>query len=384
MDREQYFDQTQSQSPARQDELSVNDRRIGDTDSHYWSRSPKSKDEWKGSDGSESGDSSSRHNSVAVADHIHVKNTLVFTAKKRKSTFSLAVASFSILGLYLYSSSLSTIKMALEQGDRLAAFSAKMQHQVRSTERNVRRLERELAALDAMEQKEEDLEEEKKILDQAALFTNPQLIEEVRAIQQKLKLSAKLVEKLKEQVSEMNKRDIIEKYGPGPHHVEIELVFPGSHLSGPTKFVVEMAPIDLMPHSVHTFMEMASLGLLDGCSVILNALHVIKAAPLPFDGSGGQKKKQDFEESGLESVAFREYSSDYPHIPYTMGFAADGTPSFYINTEDNTEIHFGDPCFGKISSGMETVKRLEASPTRNGIFFETRIGIKSAVILKEQ
>lgn len=270
--------------------------------------------------------------------------------------------------------------MALEQGDRLFAFSAKMRHQLKNAEREVRRLRRELAALDAMEQKEEDLEEEKKVLDRAAFFTNPKMIEEVSAIQQKLKISAERSQKLKEQVREMSRRDAIEKYGPGPHRVEMELVFPG-HLSGPTKFIVELAPLDVMPHSVYTFLEMASLGLLNGCSFILNALHVIKAAPLPFDGSPAQDKKQAFEDSGLESVAFREYSSDYPHKPYTVGFAADGTPSFYINTEDNTEIHVGDPCFGKVVSGMQTVKRLEASPTRNGIFFETRIGIKSAVIL---
>lgn len=310
------------------------------------------------------------------------RNTLVFTAKKRKSTFSFAVMAFSVVGFYFYSSAHSTLKMALEEGDRLVAFSVKLQQQMKHAERDVRLLERELAALDAMEQKKEDMEQEQKILDQAAMFTNPQMVEEVSAIQRKLKLAANRAQKLKQQVGEMSKRDAIEKYGLGPHRVEIELVFPG-HLAGPTKFVIEMAPLETMPHSVYTFLEMTSLGLLDGCSFILNALHVIKAAPLPFNGALSPNKAQEFVDKGLESVAFREYSQDYPHKPYTVGFAADGTPSFYINTEDNTEIHVGDPCFGKIVSGLETVKRLENSPTRNGIWFENRIGIKSAVIVQK-
>jgi len=352
--------------------------------SNFWSPGSRSGSKYSGDSGSLPSwtpASAANPQSGIPEDLGQVRSSLVFTAKKRKSTFSFAVVAFSLLGLCLYSSSRSTLKMALEEGDRLVAFSARLQHQLQSAERDVRLLERELAALDAIEQKQEDIAEEQKIMDQAALFTNPKMVEEVSAIQRKLKLSANRAQKLKEQVSEISKRDAIEKYGPGPYRVEMELVFPG-HLAGPTKFVIELASLDIMPHSVYTFLEMTSAGLLNGCSFILNALHVIKAAPLPYDGSPAQDKAQQFTDNGLESVAFREYSPEYPHKPYTVGFAADGTPSFYINTEDNTEIHVGDPCFGTVVSGMETVKRLEASPTRNGIWFESRIGIKSAVLLK--
>ena len=126
---------------------------------------------------------------------------------------------------------------------------------------------------------------------------------------------------------------------------------------------------------------MASAGLLDGCSFILNAMHVLKAAPLPYDGSPPSVKAQEFLDKGLESVAFREYSPEYPHKQYTVGFAADGSPSFYINTEDNSEIHAGDPCFAKVVSGFETIHRLEASPTRNGLWLEQRVGIKKVTVL---
>lgn len=313
-------------------------------------------------------------------DHPYLRNTLVFTAKKRKSTFSFTVMGFCLVGLVLYSSSRSTLRVALAEAEELVAFSTKVTGEMRKAEREVKLLERELAALDAMDQKQADIAEEKKVMDQAALFTNPKVVEEIGSIQRKLKFSASRAEQLKEQVSKISRQDTIDKYGAGVQRVEIELEFPGN-LSGPTTFVIELAPVDLMPHSVFIFLEMVSEGLLDGCSFILNALHVIKAAPLPFDGSPAQEKARAFSEKGLESVAFREYSHEYPHGPFTVGFAADGTPSFYINTEDNTEIHVGDPCFGKVVSGFEAVKRMENSPTRNGIWFENRIGIKRAVIL---
>jgi len=161
---------------------------------------------------------------------------------------------------------------------------------------------------------------------------------------------------------------------------EMELIFPDGKL-GPTKFVIEMASLETMPHSVQTFMDMVSLHLLDGCSFILNALHVLKAAPLPYDGSSASQKAKSFADAGLESVSFREYDEKFPHKQFTVGFAADGSPSFYINTEDNSEIHSGDPCFGKIIEGFDTIHRLESAPTRSGIFFTKRIGIKQARIL---
>ena len=104
---------------------------------------------------------------------------------------------------------------------------------------------------------------------------------------------------------------------------------------------------------------------------------------LAFDGSGmiyvseessGQITK--VESNGSKSVFVTGLNS-----PEGIAFAADGSPSFYINTEDNSEIHVGDPCFGRVIDGIEVVKRLESSPTRNGIWFEKRIGIKHVRIV---
>jgi cyclophilin family peptidyl-prolyl cis-trans isomerase len=313
--------------------------------------------------------------------------SLVFKARKRRSSFSIAVIGFCLLGFMLYSNARSSLRIAVQEVNDLVIFSEQLHRQLGKADRDMRRLERELAALDAMEQKREDDEVEERILRQSSVFADPDLIREMNDIQHKLKYSQTKADKLKTQVSEISKRDAIAKYGSGVIRVQLDLIFrldkEGNPLSdtGPHSLVMEMAPVDLMPHSVFTFLEMVSSGLLDGCSFILNALHVLKAAPLPYDNTSASDKARAFRERGLESVAFREYSSDFPHGKYTVGFAADGSPSFYINTEDNTEIHVGDPCFAKVVSGFEAVHRLEKMPTRNGIWFESRIGIRSAVIL---
>jgi cyclophilin family peptidyl-prolyl cis-trans isomerase len=317
----------------------------------------------------------------AADDELPIRSQLVFTAKQRKGKFSLTVIVFCILGFSLYSQSRASLRTSIDEVSNLKSVARRLSSKMRTAEKDVRILKRELMALDRMELQKEDLEVEESIRRKAAAFTNPKVVKEVQAIQDKLKQSAERLLVLKAQVQIVSKKDAIAKYGAGVKRVELELIFPDGGVGGPDTFVIEMADIELMPHSVWTFLEMTSAGLLDGCSFIMNALHVLKAAPLPYDGSPAHDKALAFHAHGLESVAFREYSPDYPHTRYTVGFAADGSPSFYINTEDNTHIHVGDPCFGKVISGFDTVRRLESSPTRNGIWFENRIGIRRATIL---
>mmetsp|Transcript_16146 Transcript_16146/g.44709 ORF Transcript_16146/g.44709 Transcript_16146/m.44709 type:complete len:468 (-) Transcript_16146:230-1633(-) len=323
-----------------------------------------------------------------TSNGLPLRSSLVFTAHKRKSTFSFAVTAFCILGFCLYSNARSSLHTTVKEVDELVVFSEKVHRQLRRADYEMRLLERELTALDAMEARREDEEIEERVLSQSSAFANPELIQEMKNIQDKLKESQTQAEKLKSQVIALSKLDAIAKYGSGVIRVKMDLIFPevrsGGELradSGPNAIIIEMASLDIMPHSVYTFLEMVSANLLDGCSFILNALHVLKAAPLPYDGSSASTKARQFLDHGLESVAFREYSHQFPHDKYTVGFAADGSPSFYINTEDNSEIHAGEPCFARIVSGFDTVRRLENMPTRNGIWFEHRIGIREVTIL---
>mmetsp|Transcript_16346 Transcript_16346/g.37489 ORF Transcript_16346/g.37489 Transcript_16346/m.37489 type:complete len:482 (+) Transcript_16346:202-1647(+) len=329
-----------------------------------------------------------------------LRSSLVFTAHKRKSTFSFAVTAFCILGFCLYGNARSSLRLTVKEVDELVEFSEKLHRQLRRADHDMRLLERELTTLDALEAKREDEEIEERVLSQSSAFANPELVQEMNVLQEKLKESQSLAKKLKSQVREISKQDAIAKYGSGVIRVKMDLVFPASLYvpnqnsvrngsgsaapavdTGPQTIVMEMAPLDTMPHSVYIFLEMVSAGLINGCSFIINALHVLKAAPLPYDGSSASNKAREFLDEGLESVAFREYSPEYPHKKYTVGFAADGSPSFFINTEDNSEIQVGDPCFARVVSGFDTVRRLDEVPTRNGLWFEDRVGIKQVTIL---
>lgn len=272
-------------------------------------------------------------------------------------------------------------------------------------EKDIRVLEREIDAMDIMIRKQQEVLEHRSMTNQYHYHDTSGIeadnaMREMKSLQDRLKKESLQAIELKHKVQVVSKADVISKYGPGPHRIEIELYFPemnhasntnpktrsikehkNNNNNGNNKFIIELASVDMMPHSIHTFLEMVSLGLLDGCSFIMNALHVVKAAPLPYDGTSAAQKAKDFQKHGLDSVAFKEYNDLYPHKQYTIGFAADGSPSFYINTEDNSEIHIGDPCFGKVIHGFDTIHKLESSPTRNGIWFEKRIGIVKATIL---
>ncbi|GAX20575.1 hypothetical protein FisN_3Hh575 [Fistulifera solaris] len=211
--------------------------------------------------------------------------------------------------------------------------------------------------------------------------SNIRAMHQMNKAQKRVDTASKQALLLRERVQALSLEGISKKYGDGIHHVEFELEFQDG-LDGPTKFVIELAPSELMPHSVETFLDMVSNQLVDGCSFIMNALNLIKAAPLPYDGSSAKDKAQSFADFGLDKLAFKEYSESFPHEKYTMGFTADGSPSFFINVDDNTHSHEGDPCFAKVIQGFDAVKRLELTPTRNGIWFTQRVGIKSARIIE--
>ena len=75
------------------------------------------------------------------------------------------------------------------------------------------------------------------------------------------------------------------------------------------------------------------------------------------------------------TLAFQEYSPEYPHAEYTLGYAGrPGGPQFYISIMDNTENHGpgsqgskteADGCFGRVKEGVEVVDRLNHEWGRN-------------------
>jgi len=201
------------------------------------------------------------------------------------------------------------------------------------------------------------------------------------------------------------RRAVEEKFGQGPYRVEITLDFPPEQdkdKENPTKFIIEMAPLDYMPHSVYLFLQQVSRNLWDGCSFHRNARHVIQAGPLPYHHGNTTaeplpNKYGEFRANFLLGVSFQEYHQNYPHEQFTVGFAGrPGGPDWYISITNNTINHgpggqsgYGDqmeadPCFGRVVDGLDAVKRLHTMPVKPGEYnaMQNNVGIKSARILQ--
>jgi hypothetical protein len=140
------------------------------------------------------------------------------------------------------------------------------------------------------------------------------------------KLSAKRESAMKRQIellqnatSRESKRAVLDKFGPGPHRVKLTLKVPNGKNKDVTleTVVVEMAPLHLVPHAIHLFLEQVSHKLWDGTYVYLNGPHIMQSGPQGHDNrhkitSGVQR----FSDQQLDKLAFPEYSPEYPHLPY--------------------------------------------------------------------
>lgn len=144
------------------------------------------------------------------------------------------------------------------------------------------------------------------------------------------------------------------RFGPGPHYISIRVALDERNPSSIREIIVQLAPLDLMPHSIHLFLTQISEGYwnVGTPAFVLNAEHVLQACPHPclermeFGGtigwSHGQKEPyQNMKRAGLDTVSFQEYSTMVPHEKYTIGFAGrpHSGPEFYINLMDNTLDH---------------------------------------------
>lgn len=127
-----------------------------------------------------------------------------------------------------------------------------------------------------------------------------------------------------------------------------------------------MAPLRLVPHSVHMFLEMIRLGLWTNTVFWHHdeAEHIIAGAL--FNYRTGEPKFHHLKALGWDGLEFPEYSAEYPHEKHTVGFSGKG-PNIYINLRDNQEIHSpgaqshhnlpdeADPCFAKVVEGADVV-----------------------------
>jgi cyclophilin family peptidyl-prolyl cis-trans isomerase len=241
-----------------------------------------------------------------------------------------------------------------------------------------------------MEAKVSTLERENKVLQeryqQATIMQqhrkqvqeDPKLLEKIHSLNQKSIT-------YKQSIQKLSRYAMLERFGPGPHHVEIEVAFDPASSGGNNKkvddgqnnkIILELAKVEEMPHSVFWFLEQVTRGLFDGASFHRNAIHVVQGGPhTNFMSPPNANLYNRFKHSGFEHVMFQEYHSNWSHQPYTIGYAGRpaGGPDFYFNMLDNARIHGpqasgaeAEPCFGKVIAGFDLVDRMHDSPVQPG------------------
>lgn len=106
------------------------------------------------------------------------------------------------------------------------------------------------------------------------------------------------------------------RFGLGPHHVRFSVVLPSDPEHTVRYFVVECAPLDLMPHAVHLFLEQVMHGLWNNAWFYLNGPHVLQGGPQAEEGEIEERGRalQRFKDLGLDTLAFPEYSEQFPHV----------------------------------------------------------------------
>lgn len=133
---------------------------------------------------------------------------------------------------------------------------------------------------------------------------------------------------------------------------------------------MEMAPLELMPHSNHMFLEMVRMKLWDNTVFWHHdeVEHIIAAAL--FNYKTGEPKFHHLKALGFDGLHFAEYSPKFPHDKYTIGFSGKG-PNIYINLQDNNDVHGpggsqghhdlpseADPCFARIVEGIDVIDEM--------------------------
>jgi len=181
------------------------------------------------------------------------------------------------------------------------------------------------------------------------------------------------------------------RYGAKTRHtkfrVVVNLIYPHSIIKDPDsdsnkgKFVIEMAPYDLIPCSVFYFLEIART--YKGGSFHRNAGHVLQAAA------------QSEATKNHRSMPFQEYSPEHPHAKYTTGYAGRPSgPGWYVSIQDNTGNHGpgsqqkenpyeADSNFGRVVEGVENgvIAKIHSVPQSGWLDEKNKVKITKLTIL---
>lgn len=154
-----------------------------------------------------------------------------------------------------------------------------------------------------------------------------------------------------------NSRYLIEKnYGTGPYRVELVVRSKAHMRVKMQKLVIQLAPLNLMPHSAHHFLRMLAERLWEEMSFMPqeSAPHRIQASPVNVETLESMDWR--FENAKLKNLAFAEHSSDFRCGSYSVGFSGNpGGPDFYINGLLIRAHPANDSCFARVVEGKEII-----------------------------
>mmetsp|Transcript_14589 Transcript_14589/g.22517 ORF Transcript_14589/g.22517 Transcript_14589/m.22517 type:complete len:277 (+) Transcript_14589:120-950(+) len=211
------------------------------------------------------------------------------------------------------------------------------------------------------------------------------------------------IDRLQQQIQRQSFRSAVLKFGRGPYFVEFRLDVPDvdGEISE-RSIVMRLAPLDIMPHSVHTFLELVSRNLYKDSTLTLAMEHL---AYVDIAAKDGSKLGHVFRDAGdrddfTPHTSFREYTEDHPHLPWTVGFigssGAGAGPEFYISVADNSLLHGPaldkdranlpkklDPCFAIVVAGRDVVRDVYSLP-KDGFSLVDPVRISSCRILSEE
>ncbi|KAL9186111.1 hypothetical protein ACHAXT_005349 [Thalassiosira profunda] len=191
---------------------------------------------------------------------------------------------------------------------------------------------------------------------------------------------------LQERIAYRNKHDVLQQYGTGPYHVKVTLEFASEDVSeivDTAFFVLELGPLEEMPHTVYNVMKMVKEKTFVDGTMILAQEHILVGGPVDVhDKENNDELEQRMVQGGYFPgglLLFNEHSAVLPHAQWTIGFNEVGGPVFYINLRDNTKLHGpngrGEVCFGKITEGVHVIQRVVDIPRAADGSFKTAVYI---------
>ena len=192
-----------------------------------------------------------------------------------------------------------------------------------------------------------------------------------------------------EKIGHRSQKKVMNEYGPGPHYVRITLAFTTSPEN--ESFLLELAPLNSMPHTIDMFLTMIRDKTYIGGTIILSRSHILVAGPVD---AHNRENNLELEERMLlkgyfpnGALLYKEYDRHFPHVKHTLGFNQVGGPVFYVNLQDNAEFHGpsetseGEPCFAKIVEGVDVIERIMSMPTAADDSLESSVYISDTTVV---